>query len=494
MLINRTLSIVLFLCILLLGVFFVYNENSAIAQNEFKNYCEQWYKDKVKGKYVNSIADYQDSILQLEWPDLGTQGGNINNNIDDISLGGLVNYFYSLSLWLSILIAFISILYVGFEYIASGQAPARRKIAQERIKNIFIGILILLCSVIILNLINPDFNKSGFCYEEGTCREEVDNNEDQIILPRSGTNLLGRNQDNKYQKGIPYSSADSVSYAYKDVKIASSGNCYSCSGEKEKADNEDEKFEICNASCKKNVLHKSENEDEYRIVGLDRLKCYLDYKTENSEKYSSWAIVGNSDDNAVLACVGACSVIATDRTVDGSRQQISCPNAEYTDDERFPNVDEDIFTETAIECEESATCLQLLKYSLSIRYEDADGEGLGAIRKFVCKALGCKDKDDGFHNSKFVSKFVSKWSQVEDKNGDWYDGKLNNFKNGWIFWGNTNSPDKNALKIHDEGGISRAKLRACITDKYLYDAQDLPSNILGNNAKLCLCKDPRLDN
>lgn len=542
MVLGRTLFIGLFLYILVfLGAFLFIDVGSANSEELFyNNYCKYWLDNNNKGLVEKNegpkLIKEADSVLQLDgWPKVF---GDNNLENQQNSLSGIINYFYSLSLWLAILVAFVSIIFAGFAYMTSGQSPGKRKLAQDKMKSIFIGIIILLTSVITLNLINPDLSRLDFCYDEveNGCKVEIDMKEISVNIPNIG--FLPRSDiNNKYQKGIPYSSEDSVVGDYKNVTRVSSANCHSCNGinysidgneraESLKqiqdyldsltgdADLNDADFrplEICNANCDQNSLKG--DEDSSRIVGLDRLKCSLDYNSEKSDRdglgeYKSWAIVANSDDNAVLACVGACALIAYEKT--GS---LSCP--EYNDDRKFPVVDEDILIEIANEeCvydEEDEgggfslgfidiakslidlvdgdddsidkDCVNNLKKDLRIEYEDADGEGLEKIREFVCRDNNLKCRNGELENKKDVNE----WEDIEEDNY-WYDGELENFKNGWIFWGSDDSPDKNALKIHDEDDKSRAKLRACITDNYLLEAQDLPKNILGHNAKVCLCK------
>lgn len=524
MLLGRTLFIGLFLYILLfLGVFLLLGVGSVNAEDGFytNNYCKYWLDDKNQGLVEKNegpkLIKKEGSVLQLEgWPKV-FQDNTLADSED--SLGGIVNYFYSISLWLAVLAAFASIIYAGFAYMLSGQSPNKRKDAQDRIKSIFIGIVILLTSVITLNLINPDLNRLDFCHdkEEGGCKIEINQEESSIDIPNIGF-LPRSNINNQYQKGIPYSSAETVTGDYKKTTKVSSANCYSCGAinysidvndrdeslkniqdyvneptngaETDDSENIIKPLEICNANCNENSLKK--DEDNSRIVGLDRLKCSLDYNSgdnsgddsgdseDDSEEYNSWAIVANSDDNAVLACVGACALIAYEKT-----GGLSCP--EYNNAREFPVVDEEILAEAAIQCEDEEVgsaydeCLSNLRKELKIEYEDANGDGLKAIREFVCRDnnLNC---DDGDYNNKDVNE----WDDLDDD--EWYDGKLSNFQNGWIFWGDKDSPDKNALKIHDEDNKSRAKLRACITDKYLLEAQDLPKHILEHNAKICLCK------
>ena len=398
---------------------------------------------------------------------------DVISNQDEVSLGRVVNYFYSLSLWIAIVIAFISLIYAGFSYMMSAQNPGQMKDAQNRIQHIFLGIIILLSSVIMLNFINPELKTI-----EPSCKDEkckVEKSKFDISVPESGFEGSAKNLYNKYQTGIPYSNQDAVisSRFYDDVKIPAAGNCRSCDGRLEleigSSNVAQNKYGICNASCEEDVLFSSDsrNEEQHRIVGLDRLKCHLDVNVSD-DTYKSWAIVADSDDNAVLACVGACVKIA------GNFNCLSKYDSKDDFGNDYPEVDEDLYQEALAECEEEDNpdeCRRGLREEYIIEYESANGEGASAINRFIEGKTGL---------------VVDSWDDIDDS--EWYDGKLKNFDNGWIFWGSSGSPDKNALKIHDEDDKSRAKLRACIRGEYLYDAQDLPANIMGNDAKICLCK------
>jgi len=68
-----------------------------------------------------------------------------------------VKYFYSLSLEISALLIFVSLLYGGFLYMVSGNNPGKVSDARDQISSAFLGFIVLVFSYIILVTINPQF-------------------------------------------------------------------------------------------------------------------------------------------------------------------------------------------------------------------------------------------------------------------------------------------------------------------------------------------------
>lgn len=64
-------------------------------------------------------------------------------------------YFFNLIIWLSGIIAFGVLIYGGFRYLTSAGNPERITAAREQIISAFFGILILLSSYIVLQVLNP---------------------------------------------------------------------------------------------------------------------------------------------------------------------------------------------------------------------------------------------------------------------------------------------------------------------------------------------------
>jgi len=97
--------------------------------------------------------------LELDWPRLPGTDKSLNELTEGgakIYIQNLVNFIFIFALWISAVVAFVTVVYAGFAYIISGANPGERSKAIQGIKNTVIGIGILLSSVIILNFINPN--------------------------------------------------------------------------------------------------------------------------------------------------------------------------------------------------------------------------------------------------------------------------------------------------------------------------------------------------
>lgn len=98
--------------------------------------------------------------LEVKWPLIPGTNRTLNELIEGedrvISLPALIQILFSFGTWITGIIAFFSIVYVGFAYIISGSNPGERAKAIERIRSIGVGGLILLLSVTLLNVLNPD--------------------------------------------------------------------------------------------------------------------------------------------------------------------------------------------------------------------------------------------------------------------------------------------------------------------------------------------------
>jgi hypothetical protein len=111
-----------------------------------QNTCEttqgcDW--DTVSGKCCKTT--------EVKWPNspLGTSIARCTN------VTGMVKYFYEWGIALGGLVAFISLVIGGFQYLTSMGEPARIREAKDRIYSAFFGLILLLGSWLILNTINP---------------------------------------------------------------------------------------------------------------------------------------------------------------------------------------------------------------------------------------------------------------------------------------------------------------------------------------------------
>ena len=91
--------------------------------------------------------------LQVSWPS-SPAGTRLT---DDSQLGDLIKYLYEWGIFLGGLAAFIALLIAGFQYLTSVGDPARMKDAMDRIKSAFFGLVLLLGSWLILNIISSQF-------------------------------------------------------------------------------------------------------------------------------------------------------------------------------------------------------------------------------------------------------------------------------------------------------------------------------------------------
>ena len=97
-----------------------------------------------------------DLNLEVDWPSIPGIG-TLNTLVSDgLSLNELIVFVYTLLLWLSIILAFLALIYAGFLYIVSGANPGARSKAFDYVKRIAFGGTILLLTVLILSFINTD--------------------------------------------------------------------------------------------------------------------------------------------------------------------------------------------------------------------------------------------------------------------------------------------------------------------------------------------------
>ena len=73
----------------------------------------------------------------------------------DTSIPDYVKYIFRFSVIIAGLVAFGALIYGGFSYLTSTGSPAKIADAKDRILSAFLGLIILLCSYLILYTINP---------------------------------------------------------------------------------------------------------------------------------------------------------------------------------------------------------------------------------------------------------------------------------------------------------------------------------------------------
>lgn len=91
--------------------------------------------------------------LNLDYPSFG--GIDINNE-EDQTLGKIVAWFYYLIVGISGLAAFAMLVFGGIQWLSSAGNPGRISDAKSRIQNALLGLLLILGSFLILQIINPE--------------------------------------------------------------------------------------------------------------------------------------------------------------------------------------------------------------------------------------------------------------------------------------------------------------------------------------------------
>ncbi|MDO8663335.1 MAG: hypothetical protein Q7K28_00630 [Candidatus Wildermuthbacteria bacterium] len=92
-----------------------------------------------------------DIYLNLKYPTFGTFSLNSSQ-----SLSQIIAWFYYFIIGISGFAAFIMLVWGGFQYLASAGNPTQISDAKDRIKNALLGLLLILISWLILQVINPD--------------------------------------------------------------------------------------------------------------------------------------------------------------------------------------------------------------------------------------------------------------------------------------------------------------------------------------------------
>ena len=89
--------------------------------------------------------------LNLNYPEFG--GFNLN---DDQKLEDFVAWLYYLVVGISGLVAFVMLVWGGIQWMTSTGNPTAIGDAQDRIKKALLGLLLVLASFLIIQIINPE--------------------------------------------------------------------------------------------------------------------------------------------------------------------------------------------------------------------------------------------------------------------------------------------------------------------------------------------------
>jgi len=91
--------------------------------------------------------------LENDWP---LSPGSKIELTNETTLAEMVKYFYEWGVTIGGLVAFLALVMAGFQYMTSAGDPSKMKEATERIKSAILGLVLLLGSYLVLNLINPE--------------------------------------------------------------------------------------------------------------------------------------------------------------------------------------------------------------------------------------------------------------------------------------------------------------------------------------------------
>lgn len=90
-------------------------------------------------------------VLNLDYPKIGPFDLNVNQDLNQI-----VAWFYYFIVSIAGIAAFFMLIWGGFEWLTSAGSPARIADAKDRISSAILGLLLILVSFLILQVINPE--------------------------------------------------------------------------------------------------------------------------------------------------------------------------------------------------------------------------------------------------------------------------------------------------------------------------------------------------
>ncbi|MEX2144979.1 MAG: hypothetical protein WD712_01165 [Candidatus Spechtbacterales bacterium] len=93
------------------------------------------------------------NCIDVFWNDLS---GCYSSYIPDPSISNIIFFLFISAIWVGGIVALISLLYTGVQFILAGSDAQVRLAAKDRLQKVMWGIAILLSTVVILNIINPD--------------------------------------------------------------------------------------------------------------------------------------------------------------------------------------------------------------------------------------------------------------------------------------------------------------------------------------------------
>ncbi len=269
---------------------------------EAKTFCESVEPLEIE---ISEYEKIDSTILQLNWPSINER--DLDTVAQGQSIEEIFGYFFYLFLWIAVIIAFLTLIYIGFSYYNSGGSPREISKLKQRFKNLIIGILILLFAVSILRFIDSDnqeriqdIKKAG-----STVGNYISND---LRLPNDD-GFLTKNRDVSDHEyfPIPFTNQAGASMSYSGIHSAlyKEDDCNKCN-----VKNFDKP--ACSFFCDENSMRIQKVSDiqESLYIGYDTLKNNLECKIVDLEKeIKSYAIV-DSDDDTPVSCTAACFAIA----------------------------------------------------------------------------------------------------------------------------------------------------------------------------------------
>ena len=93
---------------------------------------------------------------EIEWPSVPLPGGGQATIDDNTKLNELVRYIFNFTIMIAGLVAFFMLVFGGFRYLTSAGNPAAQRDARDILTSAILGLLLLLGSYLLLQVINPD--------------------------------------------------------------------------------------------------------------------------------------------------------------------------------------------------------------------------------------------------------------------------------------------------------------------------------------------------
>ncbi len=96
-----------------------------------------------------------ENLLNLCYPTLGPTGSGITVGLG-MDLNQLISWFYYFIVGISGFAAFVMLVWGGFDWLTSAGSPSKITEAKDKISSALVGLLLILASFLILQVINPE--------------------------------------------------------------------------------------------------------------------------------------------------------------------------------------------------------------------------------------------------------------------------------------------------------------------------------------------------